>query len=87
MYDYRNKLDYYNQNGIRIDRFELCVSDTEWQLGECYGCQISNGQIVETHRRFNVSNILDSFILGTEDYISQKGDSSKLFGNIKIEKI
>lgn len=82
-----NKLDYYNQNGIRIDRFELCVSDTEWQLGECHGCQISNGQIVETHRRFNVSNILDSFILGTEDYINQKGDSSKLFGNIKIEKI
>lgn len=82
-----NKLDYYDQNGIKIDRFELCVSDSEWQFGDGHGCQISDGEIVETHRRFNVSNLLDCFILGTEDYIKQKGDSSELFGNIKIEKI
>ena len=40
------KLDYYDQNGIRIDRFELCVSDSEWQFGDGHGCQISDREIV-----------------------------------------
>ena len=83
-----NNLDkYYDKNGIKIDRFELCVSDSEWQFGDGHGCRISGEEIVETHRRFNVVNLLDGFISGTEDYINQKGDNSELFGNIKIEKI
>lgn len=82
-----NIFDKYDENEIRIDRFELCVSDSEWQFGDGHGCLISGGKIVETNRRFNVINLLNCFIFGTEDYINQKGESSELTGTIKIEKI
>lgn len=82
-----NTFDSYISNGIRIDRFELCVSDSEFKFGDGHGCQISDGEIVETHRRFNVVNLLNCFILGTEEYINQIGDNSEIAGNIKIEQI
>ena len=80
-------LDKYNNNSIRIDRFELCVSDGEWQFGDGYGCQISNEEIVETHRRINVSNLIDCIISGTEDYLKQREYDLEKYEMIKIIKI
>ena len=82
-----NIFDKYNEKEIRIDRFELCVSDSEWQFGDGHDCLISGGKIVKTNRRFNVINLLNCFIFGTEDYINHKGEISELTGTIKIEKI
>lgn len=82
-----NTIDGYNSNGIKFDRFELCVSDSEWQFGDGHGCQLSDGEIIETHRIFNVVNLLECFISGTEDYIDQNGDNSDSLGIIKIQKI
>ena len=82
-----NTFDSYISDKIRIDRFELCVSDSEWQFGDAHGCQMSNGDLTETYRRINIVNLIDSFIFGTEDYINQKGDNSEMVGNIKIKKI
>lgn len=82
-----NVLDNYITDGIRIDRFELCVSDSEFQFGDSLGVQISNDEIVETHIRFNIVNLLNCFIFGIEDYINQKGECLETTGNIRIYKI
>lgn len=80
-------LDKYNKNSIRIDKFELCISESEWQFGDGYGCQISNEEIVETHRRINVSNLIDCIISGTEDYLKQREYDLEKYEMIKIIKI
>ena len=50
------------------------------------GCYLSYGEVKETHRRFNVINLLDAFVMGTEDYIKECGDASKQYGDLKIIK-
>lgn len=75
------------ENKIKIDRFELCVSDSEWQFGDGYGCQICDGKITETHRRINISNLLDNFINATEDYLKQREDGLEQYEMIKIIKL
>ena len=72
--------------GVKLDRFELCVCESEWQGGEGMGCYLSYGEVKETHRRFNVINLLDAFVMGTEDYIKECGDASKQYGDLKIIK-
>lgn len=72
------------KNEIGIDRFELCVSDGEWQFGDSHGCSISNDTIIDVHRRFNVENLIKYFIMGTEDYISEVGDNSEKYGTVDI---
>ena len=74
-------------NGIKIDRFELCISDSEWQFGDGHGCQICDDEIVETYRRINISNLLDYFINATEDYLKQRVDDLEKYEIIKIIKI
>ncbi len=79
-----------NGNGkknIKIDRFELCVCEGEWQLGEAHGCSMSNGTVTEVHRRFNVENLINCFIFGTNDYIQKCSDKSDKYGNVNISKI
>ena len=82
-----DKIKNYNSNIIKIDRFELCVSDGEWQFGDGHGCSISDGEIKEVHRRFNIENLLDSFIIGIEDYLKQNGDNSDKYGTTEIIKL
>ena len=81
-----DKVKNYKGKGvdIKIDRFELCVSDEGLQLGDAHGGTMSNGDILEVHRRFNVINLLDGFIMGIEDYLKQCGDNSESYGTIKI---
>ena len=74
----------YDVNKIKIDRFELCISDSECVSGDAHGCSMSNNIITEVHRRINIENLLDSFILGIEDYLKKCGDNSNLYGTVKI---
>lgn len=79
-----DRIKNYDENKIKIDRFELCISDCECVSGEAHGCSISNDDIIEVHRRLNIENLLDGFISGIEDYLEQCGDDSNLYGTVRI---
>ena len=79
-----DRVKNYNVNEIKIDRFELCISDSECVSGDAHGCSMSNNIITEVHRRFNIENLLESFILGIEDYLEECGDNSNSYGTVKI---
>ena len=61
--------------GEPLLRIEFCVSNEEFQYGDSHGCRISDGELVDVHRRFNIENLLDAFLLGTKDYIMKYGDA------------
>lgn len=71
---------------VKLDRFELCICDGEWQMGDSHGCCIENDVIVNVYRRINVINLLNAFISGINMYLKVFGDESERYGNIKIIK-
>lgn len=75
------------KNNVKITRFKLCVSDSEFQFGDADGVLESDGEIVEVHKRINIENLLEYFKRGINDYIKENGDSSNEYGTIKIIKI
>ena len=81
------ELSEHGKGNIKINRFELCISNNEWLLGDAHGSSISNDTITEVHRRFNVENLIKYFILGTEDYIEKCGAASDKYPTINIIKL
>jgi len=80
------KLKENTRLNIKLDRVELCIVEGEWQFGDSHGCYLSDGEVIETHRRFNVINLLDAFIQGTQEYLKACGDNSRKYAAVNIIK-
>ena len=84
LYSGNYDLKAHGKDNIKLDRFELCVSDGEWQFGDAHGCSMCDGEIEEVHRRFNVINLIEAFIDGMEEYIKAYGDTSNEYATMGI---
>ena len=87
--------DLKNKKGEKeIDQFELCVSEISPRCGDSYICTVSNEGISNVCVSLNVIGLINSLVLGAEEYIHENQDKilqsedtefpQKTYGGISI---